>query len=592
MSGTVIWNGYETSLDTVALYIEIKVEYREAPFPETLKDWGYGPEFVEADEHMDTVLTIGGRRPKLIEDSTGIKIDVQQYGVIFDAYESWDWDNGDPSGQGDWRGEDYFKNSVGVISTVPTDGYQDWITDGKLTPNSYNGRPETFYVVEMVSSSELQTVLNRAANVTETGNTPDQNFIDISNFLATQGADPDKFDLPYRPNKLGEWTFENLYDDYVSDLTGIDVKNFETSYNASDLSTPLTQAAVTYLEAVLAEKGQPHMAEQFSTVGEAQLFVDSLQDVYVDRGLDLIEQTRGGTSFTKWVEANEGHIADMAEALIDNSDLGQIFRDLALVVRDRTYGTTASVYRTADSWGFDAAHMSQLSDVEVARYIGSQTSDTVYAYESALYAFTGQGSDNLYGGAQADWLAAGRGRDMIWAEAGNDKVHGGGGVDDISGGAGKDRIWGGSGDDWIYGGDQRDRLLGGNGDDYLLGGDGNDRLNGGAGDDQIEGEKGSDTLTGGAGSDAFVFTNFRGPYYTPSGRDTVTDFDADEGDSLVLFLKGFSSVADIEAVARQDGDDLVIEFGRRDVLTLNDTTWKDVKKSIDIIDIVDTYDII
>ena len=53
MSGTVIWNGYETSLDTVALYIEIKVEYREAPFPETLKDWGYGPEFVEADEHMD-----------------------------------------------------------------------------------------------------------------------------------------------------------------------------------------------------------------------------------------------------------------------------------------------------------------------------------------------------------------------------------------------------------------------------------------------------------------------------------------------------------------------------------------------------------
>jgi hypothetical protein len=33
----------------VALYIEIKVEYREAPFAETLSDWGLGPEFVQAD---------------------------------------------------------------------------------------------------------------------------------------------------------------------------------------------------------------------------------------------------------------------------------------------------------------------------------------------------------------------------------------------------------------------------------------------------------------------------------------------------------------------------------------------------------------
>jgi Ca2+-binding RTX toxin-like protein len=61
-------------------------------------------------------------------------------------------------------------------------------------------------------------------------------------------------------------------------------------------------------------------------------------------------------------------------------------------------------------------------------------------------------------------------------------------------------------------------LHGGNGDDVLYGEDGNDELTGGAGDD---------VLTGGSGADSFVFRSAVG-----QGHDVVTDFNADEGDTL------------------------------------------------------------
>ena len=580
MSGTVIWNGYETSLDTVVLYVEINVEYREAPFPETLEDWGMGSEFAAADKYMDTVLTIGGRRPRLIEDGTGIKINAQQYGIIFDEYEAMDWSNGDPSGQGDWRGEDYFKNSVGVISTMPTDGYQAWVDGGKLTPNTYNERPDTFYVVKTVSGSELQKILNRAANVTETGDTPAEGFVEIANFVAAQSADPDKFDLPFRQDELSEWTFGNLYQGVANTLAGIDVQNFETSYDPGDLSTPLNQAAVSFVDAILAEKVMSRLAEQFSTVEEAQLFVKALQDIYVDDGLDLIEQTRGGKSFAKWVKANESHVDDMENALLDRSDLGKILDDLALVVRDRTDGTTASVYSTKDGWGFDADNASQVYGIEVTRYIGSQGADTIYANESALIAFGGAGSDNVWGGQDDDWLAGGDGRDTIWGSGGNDKIDGGKGIDELSGDDGKDRIWGGNGDDWIEGGKHKDRLSGGAGNDVLMAGKGNDLLRGGNGADWIEGAEGKDKLWGGNGADSFIFSNHNGVGVVKSGHDTVMDFDADEGDSLVLYLEGYHTRAEIRAVADQVGDDLVIDFGNKQSLTILDSTWGDVKGAL------------
>ncbi|HET7708155.1 MAG TPA: hypothetical protein VFK50_01320 [Sphingomicrobium sp.] len=63
-----------------------------------------------------------------------------------------------------------------------------------------------------------------------------------------------------------------------------------------------------------------------------------------------------------------------------------------------------------------------------------------------------------------------------------------------------------------------DTLLATDGDDILVGTRNNDTLSGGAG---------NDVLTGNAGSDTFVFR-------ANGGNDVVTDFDASEGDRVML----------------------------------------------------------
>ncbi|QUJ78059.1 type I secretion C-terminal target domain-containing protein [Sulfitobacter albidus] len=59
----------------------------------------------------------------------------------------------------------------------------------------------------------------------------------------------------------------------------------------------------------------------------------------------------------------------------------------------------------------------------------------------------------------------------------------------------------------------------------MLGGAGDDTLNGGSGNDTLFGGWGDDEVTGGSGADRFVFG------FQP-GNDTITDFDAGEGDVL------------------------------------------------------------
>ncbi|WP_321463261.1 Calx-beta domain-containing protein [uncultured Vibrio sp.] len=76
------------------------------------------------------------------------------------------------------------------------------------------------------------------------------------------------------------------------------------------------------------------------------------------------------------------------------------------------------------------------------------------------------------------------------------------------------------------GSDSADVLVGTANADILLGGAGDDTLSGNAGEDIIIGGLGSDILTGGADSDVFVWTQM------DTAIDTVTDFNAAEGDKL------------------------------------------------------------
>ncbi|CAN0556834.1 unnamed protein product, partial [Ectocarpus sp. 8 AP-2014] len=116
-----------------------------------------------------------------------------------------------------------------------------------------------------------------------------------------------------------------------------------------------------------------------------------------------------------------------------------------------------------------------------------------------------------------------------------------------------------------------DDISAGGGNDTLSGAGGNDTLNGGTGNDTLSGGTGADTLTGGAGGDSFIHAD-------GDGADVITDFnpissgDSAEGD--VIDLSGHPGLTwnDIQSNASQVGDDIVIDLGGGDVITLLNRT--------------------
>ena len=97
-----------------------------------------------------------------------------------------------------------------------------------------------------------------------------------------------------------------------------------------------------------------------------------------------------------------------------------------------------------------------------------------------------------------------------------------------------------------------DRVVGS--DDILVGGAGEDILDGGRGDDKLE---------GGVGSDTFLFAQ-------DSGIDVVTDFEAD------LDILDFTATDAEQLVAIQDGDDVIVDLGAGNTVTLLDTQLADL----------------
>jgi Ca2+-binding RTX toxin-like protein len=97
-----------------------------------------------------------------------------------------------------------------------------------------------------------------------------------------------------------------------------------------------------------------------------------------------------------------------------------------------------------------------------------------------------------------------------------------------------DQISGRNKDDVLlgYGGD--DLLRGYGGQDTLDGGLQNDRLSGGDGDDTLIGGLGMDRLEGGDASDTFVFATLGDSTVAATGRDTIVDFSARQGDTIDL----------------------------------------------------------
>ncbi len=159
-----------------------------------------------------------------------------------------------------------------------------------------------------------------------------------------------------------------------------------------------------------------------------------------------------------------------------------------------------------------------------------------------------QGNDPDYDSANpfdiAEFLGLGIGH------GGNDTLIGSDRANNfLYGGSGNDVIYGSKLDDFLYGQDDDDEIYGGiSGHDHLFGGRGNDTLHGGTGVVQ---------MYGGSGADTFVVD--------PRGKTIVTDFDATQGDKLIVRDSNFGA-ADLLRMARtvnwdkRGAPDLVVNF--------------------------------
>ncbi len=112
---------------------------------------------------------------------------------------------------------------------------------------------------------------------------------------------------------------------------------------------------------------------------------------------------------------------------------------------------------------------------------------------------------------------------------------------------------GNSADNFLSGGNNATRINGFGGRDQMFGNGGNDRLDSGAG---------NDLMSGGAGRDVFVFGR-------NDDRDRITDFQ-NNIDTIRLEGLGVSSARAALAKAKQVGQDVVFDFGRGDVLVIED----------------------
>ncbi|MFD1740191.1 calcium-binding protein [Cypionkella sinensis] len=194
---------------------------------------------------------------------------------------------------------------------------------------------------------------------------------------------------------------------------------------------------------------------------------------------------------------------------------------------------------------------------------GGNGNDTLYGDAGFDLLLGDAGFDALYGGAQADNLYGGSENDTLWGDDGFDRLFCGTGDDLGYGGQGSDALFGDFGDDRLWGGSEADRMFGGAGNDLISGDAGDDNLNGGAGFDHLIGGAGDDTLSGGYNADSFVFA-------PGHGHDTITDFvAAGRADTLdVSQIAGFHDLSDVLAVARQQGDNVLITTGAASAILL------------------------
>jgi Ca2+-binding RTX toxin-like protein len=198
--------------------------------------------------------------------------------------------------------------------------------------------------------------------------------------------------------------------------------------------------------------------------------------------------------------------------------------------------------------------------------VGAAQAEYVYAWSGndTLNAATAATGVTLIGEAGADSLTGSAFNDYVYFDA----------LDTINAGAGRDALfyYQGTGQalanlnlnvaaanaEYVLTGAGNDTLFntGSSTAVSLLGGAGNDTLTGGLGNDYFYGDSG----TGNLGADVFVVTN-------NAQSDVILDF-ANGADRLNVHNTGFTTFAQIQAAATDNGYGAVINFGGGNSVTL------------------------
>lgn len=299
---------------------------------------------------------------------------------------------------------------------------------------------------------------------------------------------------------------------------------------------------------------------------------------------DTTIENATGASGNDTIEGN-----DAANTLVGNAGNDSLTGGAG---NDVLYGGVGDDF--ADGGAGNDAIWAGSGDAGNDRFLGGGGNDTIGGGAGADDLEGGAGNDKLYGGSGSDTLAGGTGNNTIWAGSGDDHVTADSGNDLLGGGVGDDTIESGGGNDIIYGGKDsgdtgtndvidggtgNDEIFAGAGNDNLEGGTGNDNLFSGGGNDTVDGGAGNDTLWGGGGDDLFTGGTGSDTFYFAAGHgdDTVTDFStSDDTLDLSSTTTNFTSSADVEAAASNSGNNLIIDIGGGDSVTLNGLSTSDI----------------
>ncbi len=184
--------------------------------------------------------------------------------------------------------------------------------------------------------------------------------------------------------------------------------------------------------------------------------------------------------------------------------------------------------------------------------LGPDGGDTVTNVETLVFADGSRASvDSLLGNALDGQVILGTDANDILTLTGSDQIAEGlGGYDtvrsrfDTTLGVTSERLeltgnWavdgtGTDGDNDLFGNDSDNELKGLGGNDEIYGRFGNDTLIGGSGADDLNGQAGQDYLDGGSGNDLLSGGDDADRFRVSAGLDTVLDFNASDGDRVVV----------------------------------------------------------